>query len=136
MSLLLVVLAVVRGVHARRAVGVVGDLDLAQITFLAVDVVGAGAHITKDTAVFHLDSPPCGAVVPPCTESMPGSRRDNHTGAKNMPPPYWRGHVWLGRRGSNSRMAESKSAALPLGYGPAKGGAGRRKPKKKDRAAF
>jgi ferredoxin len=34
-----------------------------------------------------------------------------------------RGHVtaatgWLGREGSNLRMAESKSAALPLGYAP------------------
>lgn len=26
--------------------------------------------------------------------------------------------VWLGREGSNLRMAESKSAALPLGYAP------------------
>ena len=25
---------------------------------------------------------------------------------------------WLGREGSNLRMAESKSAALPLGYAP------------------
>jgi hypothetical protein len=26
--------------------------------------------------------------------------------------------AWLGREGSNLRMAESKSAALPLGYAP------------------
>jgi hypothetical protein len=26
--------------------------------------------------------------------------------------------IWLGREGSNLRMAESKSAALPLGYAP------------------
>ena len=26
--------------------------------------------------------------------------------------------VWLGREDSNLRMAESKSAALPLGYAP------------------
>src|SRR5262249_18324594 len=31
----------------------------------------------------------------------------------------WR---WLGREGSNLRMAESKSAALPLGYAPTRGG--------------
>jgi hypothetical protein len=29
-----------------------------------------------------------------------------------------RGNGWLGREGSNLRMAESKSAALPLGYAP------------------
>lgn len=29
-----------------------------------------------------------------------------------------RGTAWLGREGSNLRMAESKSAALPLGYAP------------------
>ena len=28
---------------------------------------------------------------------------------------------WLGREGSNLRMAESKSAALPLGYAPTSG---------------
>jgi hypothetical protein len=28
------------------------------------------------------------------------------------------GTGWLGREGSNLRMAESKSAALPLGYAP------------------
>ena len=28
---------------------------------------------------------------------------------------------WLGREGSNLRMAESKSAALPLGYAPTDG---------------
>src|SRR6185437_2116986 len=28
---------------------------------------------------------------------------------------------WLGREGSNLRMAESKSAALPLGYAPTAG---------------
>jgi hypothetical protein len=33
--------------------------------------------------------------------------------------------AWLGREGSNLRMAESKSAALPLGYAP-KGGEHRR----------
>jgi hypothetical protein len=27
-------------------------------------------------------------------------------------------NLLLGRKGSNLRMAESKSAALPLGYGP------------------
>ena len=30
---------------------------------------------------------------------------------------------WLGREGSNLRMAESKSAALPLGYAPTPGAA-------------
>ena len=30
--------------------------------------------------------------------------------------------VWLGREDSNLRMAESKSAALPLGYAPFPGG--------------
>ena len=29
--------------------------------------------------------------------------------------------AWLGREGSNLRMAESKSAALPLGYAPTGG---------------
>src|SRR6478735_557599 len=29
---------------------------------------------------------------------------------------------WLGREGSNLRMAESKSAALPLGYAPTRDG--------------
>jgi hypothetical protein len=29
-----------------------------------------------------------------------------------------KGKYWLGREGSNLRMAESKSAALPLGYAP------------------
>src|ERR1700744_6078377 len=29
---------------------------------------------------------------------------------------------WLGREGSNLRMAESKSAALPLGYAPSRPG--------------
>src|SRR5665213_2386985 len=29
-----------------------------------------------------------------------------------------RRNAWLGREGSNLRMAESKSAALPLGYAP------------------
>ena len=29
-----------------------------------------------------------------------------------------RDNYWLGREGSNLRMAESKSAALPLGYAP------------------
>jgi hypothetical protein len=33
---------------------------------------------------------------------------------------------WLGREDSNLRMAESKSAALPLGYAPSGGGARRR----------
>jgi hypothetical protein len=36
--------------------------------------------------------------------------------------PVWCFHLtsarWLGREGSNLRMAESKSAALPLGYAP------------------
>ncbi len=27
-------------------------------------------------------------------------------------------HTWLGRQGSNLRMTESKSVALPLGYSP------------------
>ena len=30
--------------------------------------------------------------------------------------------AWLGREDSNLRMAESKSAALPLGYAPSGGG--------------
>ena len=30
--------------------------------------------------------------------------------------------TWLGREGSNLRMAESKSAALPLGYAPTRAG--------------
>src|SRR3954469_25770927 len=35
--------------------------------------------------------------------------------------------AWLGREGSNLRMAESKSAALPLGYAPTgRSGDGRR----------
>ena len=29
-------------------------------------------------------------------------------------------HIWLGRLGSNQRMPESKSGALPLGYAPIK----------------
>jgi hypothetical protein len=33
---------------------------------------------------------------------------------------------WLGREGSNLRMAESKSAALPLGYAPSGPGERRR----------
>jgi hypothetical protein len=32
--------------------------------------------------------------------------------------------AWLGREGSNLRMAESKSAALPLGYAPIGGNSG------------
>ncbi len=35
---------------------------------------------------------------------------------------------WLGREGSNLRMAESKSAALPLGYAPNFFRSGRRGP--------
>ena len=46
------------------------------------------------------------------------------------------GAFWLGRRGSNSRMSESKSDALPLGYGPAEPAQGRGVCKGKDRAAF
>src|SRR5207302_522078 len=33
-------------------------------------------------------------------------------------PIYCTEKSWLGREGSNLRMAESKSAALPLGYAP------------------
>ena len=36
----------------------------------------------------------------------------------------WLSEYWLGREGSNLRMAESKSAALPLGYAPSGGGNG------------
>jgi hypothetical protein len=36
--------------------------------------------------------------------------------------PYQRLRSWLGREDSNLRMAESKSAALPLGYAPPQAG--------------
>src|SRR5262249_19196259 len=50
-------------------------------------------------------------------------------GRRLVPPSDWkptgfakylvrRAKQWLGREGSNLRMAESKSAALPLGYAP------------------
>ena len=39
---------------------------------------------------------------------------------ETWPPP-----AWLGREDSNLRVAESKSAALPLGYAPSAFHAGR-----------
>jgi hypothetical protein len=43
------------------------------------------------------------------------SKKDTSTPANNR--------VWLGRLDSNQGMAESKSAALPLGYAPKPAGA-------------
>ena len=37
---------------------------------------------------------------------------------KSSPCTFMQDELWLGRRGSNSRMRESKSRALPLGDGP------------------
>ena len=46
------------------------------------------------------------------TQVIPrGSRNDHNSGSS-----YW--IYWLGREDSNLRIAESKSAALPLGYAP------------------
>ena len=44
-----------------------------------------------------------------CISSQPGRFRQQFQGKRS---------TWLGREGSNLRMAESKSAALPLGYAP------------------
>src|SRR5699024_6269999 len=60
-------------------VGVVGDLDLAQVTFLAVDVVGAALHIAKDTAVLHSGYTSFfGRVSWPAGVVCPGRGRFNH----------------------------------------------------------
>ena len=37
---------------------------------------------------------------------------------KSSPCTFMQDELWLGRRGSNSRMRESKSRALPLGDDP------------------
>jgi hypothetical protein len=51
--------------------------------------------------------------MPIISTTRRGPSRQPATGT----PPIRQKH-WLGREGSNLRMAESKSAALPLGYAP------------------
>src|SRR5579883_2991292 len=46
-----------------------------------------------------------------------GTRRHSRRRRRKRPEQATRA-LWLGREGSNLRMAESKSAALPLGYAP------------------
>ena len=46
-------------------------------------------------------------------------RRFHNGGGVFFMLQFWEGgYFWLGREDSNLRMAESKSAALPLGYAP------------------
>ncbi len=62
----------------------------------------------------------------PRAERRPASSAGRHQGADRPPQARQRRRrragrgrdAWLGREDSNLRMAESKSAALPLGYAP------------------
>jgi hypothetical protein len=48
----------------------------------------------------------------------PFNARKSRTFSGKLDMPYRDATGWLGREDSNLRMAESKSAALPLGYAP------------------
>jgi hypothetical protein len=54
-----------------------------------------------------------------CFDDTRGEGRQKSTGCRSCSRSTPAGcEEWLGREGSNLRMAESKSAALPLGYAP------------------
>jgi hypothetical protein len=79
-----------------------------------------------------LEKPPPPPVNSPAAEDMPNRAHTNLLcyrrviqSQTNFPAEAGElshfkrlGACWLGREGSNLRMAESKSAALPLGYAP------------------
>ena len=64
------------------------------------------------------------------SETSPNARKPTNCGPFSTNWPVWLNirTAWLGREGSNLRMGESKSPALPLGYAPMPAGAGRVRP--------
>ena len=66
--------------------------------------------------------PPIGPNVGFLAEKWRANRRECRGYWERLKQPRRDRTVWLGREGSNLRMLESKSSALPLGDAPAGGG--------------